>query len=80
MEEKSIDQLRREAQELYQSKLQAYQQAQNETTQKSEPAPSQSRKSNELKKFFDLVFFRLEKKIYIRLKVIQRNYFNQNRY
>jgi len=31
MEEKSIDQLRREAQELYQAKLRAYQETQNST-------------------------------------------------
>lgn len=62
MEEKSIEQLRREAQELYQSKLQAYQQAQEETTQKKETAPKLFLKTNGLKKFFEPVFFKSEKK------------------
>jgi len=41
MEEKSIDQLRREAQELYQTKLEAYKQSQKETAPKEFKRPKE---------------------------------------
>jgi len=47
MEEKSIDQLRREAQELYQAKLQAYLQAQNPSPKEAEQ-PKKTPQNNKI--------------------------------